>query len=268
MITGFYMVSVAQREMLSILKEIDRICVKHDIQYWAHGGTLLGAIRHRGFIPWDDDCDVCMMREDFERFEYAATQELRKDLFFQTRKTEPCLNRNCIKIRSSKIKIVESREKENELYHQGVFVDIFVYDYYPAWAVPVFRMLRMLVKVRERRLKYRTGTIKRRVLSFLTFPIVIAKNILAGIFNPIWKRFRLNKSFDYVGAAVEHADYGSLVRKNDVFPLEKKIQFEDFQVPVPFNSVAILTHIFGEYMNLPPENERVGHAKLICYFNS
>ncbi len=73
--------------MLRILLVFDRICKAHNLEYWLDWGTLLGAVRHKGFIPWDDDLDVAMMPEDFKAFCKIAARELPEDMFFQTKKT-------------------------------------------------------------------------------------------------------------------------------------------------------------------------------------
>ena len=79
----------AQLCMLNILIEIDRICRKHDIPYWLDSGTLLGAVRHGGFIPWDDDVDIAIMRSDYPRLKEYLTEELPKDLILQDSINEP-----------------------------------------------------------------------------------------------------------------------------------------------------------------------------------
>lgn len=81
-------VAAAQKVMLKILVEIHRICVENDITYWLEAGTLLGAIRHKGFIPWDDDCDVSMPRKDYERFLQIAQEKLPETMFLQTKETD------------------------------------------------------------------------------------------------------------------------------------------------------------------------------------
>ena len=73
-----------QLKQLSILKEVDRICRKHKLSYWLDGGTLLGAMRHGGFIPWDDDIDIGMTLEDMQAFMKVAPSELPDTLFLQT----------------------------------------------------------------------------------------------------------------------------------------------------------------------------------------
>lgn len=89
------MLKIGQTEMFNILSEIDRICRKHQIKYWLEFGTLLGAIRHKGLIPWDDDCDIGMMRSDFIRFKNVILKELSPDFFFQTKQTDKILEKNC-----------------------------------------------------------------------------------------------------------------------------------------------------------------------------
>jgi lipopolysaccharide cholinephosphotransferase len=77
-----------QKVQLEILLEFDRICRKHGLKYLLFAGTLLGAVRHKGFIPWDDDIDVCMLRGDYERFLTVCKDELSAELFLQTTDTD------------------------------------------------------------------------------------------------------------------------------------------------------------------------------------
>jgi len=112
--------------MLRMLKIIDYLCRKHNLHYWLCFGTLLGAIRHKGFIPWDDDLDICMMREDYEKFIKIAQKEFPDDLFIQTRETDPLydyLPLPC-KVRDKKSLIIAEGMTDKK-YHQGLFVDIF-----------------------------------------------------------------------------------------------------------------------------------------------
>ena len=78
-----------QLKQLAILEEIDKICKRHKIEYWLDGGTLLGAVRHGGFIPWDDDIDIGMSQEDEKRFEEIAPKELPDWLYLQTPQSDP-----------------------------------------------------------------------------------------------------------------------------------------------------------------------------------
>ena len=74
---------------LEVLKEIDRVCKKYDIPYFLCGGTLIGVMRHKGFIPWDDDIDIGMLRKDYERFEDCFIKEHSKDFYLHSLKTDP-----------------------------------------------------------------------------------------------------------------------------------------------------------------------------------
>ena len=136
----------AQLVMLRMLKIIDYICRKHDISYWMCSGTLLGAVRHKGFIPWDDDLDICMIREDYERFVKIAVNEFPEDMMLQTRETDPhyhYLPLPC-KVRDKKSFIL-SPGYEDEECEKGLFIDIFPMDRYHKQKLPF--MFEKMVKV-------------------------------------------------------------------------------------------------------------------------
>lgn len=117
---------------IDILFQIKQICDRHNIKWVADGGTLLGAARHKGFIPWDDDIDIDMLREDYDKFIHYAKEELRYPYFLQTTGTDPHSMYGHVKVRNSMTTAMQEEEVgKNYRYNQGVFVDIFPMDYIP-----------------------------------------------------------------------------------------------------------------------------------------
>lgn len=115
-------------EERSILRKIHKLCVLHGIKYYIVGGTLLGAVRHGGFIPWDDDIDIAMYRDDFKRFKEVCMTELGEDFFLQDIYTDPGYNQMMPKVRKNGT-ILNSPMTVNLKMHKGLFVDIFMLDY-------------------------------------------------------------------------------------------------------------------------------------------
>ncbi len=120
-----------QKIELEMLVEIDRICRKHDIKYTIFGGTLLGAVREKGFIAWDDDADVAMLRPEYEKFCKACEKELDKDRFyFQDNRNTRGYRWGYGKVRRKDTLFLREHQ-EHMPYEQGVFVDIFPIDNIP-----------------------------------------------------------------------------------------------------------------------------------------
>ncbi|MCF6205038.1 MAG: LicD family protein [Methylococcaceae bacterium] len=246
----------AQLIMLEMLVEFDLICKKHKLQYWLDAGTLLGAVRHGGFIPWDDDIDVSMPLEDYNRFIEIVEKELSKNIFFQTRQTDSEFKFDYIKLRSNKASIVEFHEKDREInYHQGVFIDIF----------PMLT----LENSKENKKFYEKTFEELRACSSISLHTPNGKD------EPL-KRERLIEVLNKKHQAWEDdstkiiysgkmPDVAMWFDFQEIFPL-KKMRFEGLDFFVPNNPNHYLNELYTfNYMELPPEDKRTIHAWKIAF---
>jgi lipopolysaccharide cholinephosphotransferase len=231
----------AQNIMLRILIEFDRICVKYGLTYWLDFGTLLGAVRHRGFIPWDDDLDVSMPYGDYRHFLKIAAKELKEDFFLQTKQSDPHYINYFAKIRDRHSTFVDVWETGKDIrYHQGIYIDIF-----PAMRIsektlnsPFFRSLILLSKATHNR-KVR--------LDFITKYFIR------------WINAYSENDGDYLISAAETMHYLKPVAAKRVLPVQY-LNFEDRRFPVPNDWDSYLRRFFGDdYMLMPPENKRYWH---------
>lgn len=252
----------AQLKMLEILEEIDKVCVHHNIKYFLIGGTLIGAMRHKGFIPWDDDCDIGMMREDYEKFLEIAPQELPKYLFVQTSETDKAYYKWMCKVRNINTKLVEFDESENEKYCQGIFVDIFVHDYYPQWSIPLNNIIAMGPRLRFYRKKYPKGSLKRCIVGLGTGVVNAFTTLVRTLYLLVGKTFRRNNKLPLIGIEIVQAD-PAMFPKNVVFPIKRTNDFEGKYFNLPNDSDAFLRLYYGDYMQIPPVDKRYSHAKKI-----
>ena len=115
---------------MKLIKEFDRVCQELGLGYFVCGGTMLGYMRHKGFIPWDDDVDVAMLRADYDRFLSEAPNLLGKEFFLQIRETDPTIPYLFSKIRLNGTEYCTEYNKDRA-YHKGICLDIFPFDYVP-----------------------------------------------------------------------------------------------------------------------------------------
>src|SRR5215217_8007431 len=151
----------AQMRMLEMLDVFDSICRKHDIKYWLDWGTLLGAKRHGGFIPWDDDLDLSILRSDYKKLLSVLKEELPENLKLQTRETDKTYLRYHPKIRDTKSVY---HDKNGVIYeYRGIFFDIFLIEPVPSmrFKYVIDRFLMSGYRFKRQRLRFK----KNRTLS-------------------------------------------------------------------------------------------------------
>ena len=243
-----------QLKQLSILEEVDRICRKHEIPYWLDGGSLLGAVRHGGFIPWDDDIDLGMRLEDLKRFIQVAPAELGENLFLQTPESDPSSKEPIIKIRDLNSLYLESGDNLAADYQKGLFVDIFPFIAYPSVPRPWVKRLTKGISTAYSILHSPHYYSLRSFAEFFWFGAKYA------IYRMIWKVLCLLRPKDtYLSNVLINNGYGNMHRKDSVFPLGE-IGFEGKRFSAPGNPDAYLKDLYRNYMDIPPESKRKVHA--------
>lgn len=245
-----------QLKQLQILREIDRICRKHHIEYWLDGGTLLGAVRHGGFIPWDDDIDIAMRLEDQHRFEAIAPQELPSWLFLQNQRTDPGIKEPITKIRDLTSLYIERGDNFHTDYAKGIFVDIFPFVDYPDISRTWIRRLTRGIS-KSRSILHHAHYYSLR--SFAEFFFFGAKYALCTMAWAVACRFgRKTRCSDvpYLNGR------GISFDQKDVWPLGT-VYFEGIEFPAPGNPDGYLKDLYGDYMQLPAEDKREFHSVFI-----
>lgn len=246
-----------QLKQLSILVEMDKVCRKHHIEYWLDGGTLLGAIRHRGFIPWDDDIDIAMRLEDVARFVAAAREELPTSLFVQTPDVEDT-KEPIVKVRDLNSFYVEGGDDFSASYQKGVYVDIFPFIPYPdvsqAFTKRIVRGISRSRSILHKPHRYSL----RAVAEFFWFG---GKLLFCTM---VWKMaLAFLRKDSKICVVPENNGYGVVYATKDVFPLSSTT-FEGREFPAPAHPDAYLRALFGDYMQIPPVEKRQIHAVFVA----
>ena len=256
-----------KKMQLDILKKVDIYCKEHAIQYFLAYGTLLGAVRHKGFIPWDDDIDIAMDREDYERFITGFTDEYLKVYSLHT--SERC-RFPFAKVFDSRTGLFEGSFKKTSEF--GVNIDIFPIDVVPddkkvrKNLIRKARFWQMLSKIKLSRVS-KIMTLKQNLIIFpgriLLAPIPLsymAKKI--ETISTSWKE----KVTNSVGFMVW--GYGEReMFKKEVFSEAIEMRFEDSCFLVPKEFDKILTSLFGDYMKFPPVKKQVAHHDFVAFWN-
>lgn len=250
---------------LKIALEIKRICEKHNIKYFITAGTLLGAVRHGGFIPWDDDMDIGMLRKDYEHFVKVCKTDLGKEFFLQTWDTDPNYPFSFGKIRLNGTRLVEEFS-ENGRIHNGIFVDIFPFDNVPdnlkeqkKQEKRYFICKRLLWIKKGMGTKMKEDCVKQAIkyYVFWLFSHLFRYHSIKNYFKKIQSKYNDRDTLKVVTDGSYAYSKESLERKwvDNLEPI--KFEAEEF---MSFKDrIEYLKYFYGDYMKLPPKEKQNGH---------
>lgn len=259
-----------QQTEKEILKTFIGICEKHQFRYFVVFGTLLGTIRHQGFIPWDDDVDVAMPREDYEQFLTVAQKECGEGYFLQTVDTDPDYHLFFAKLRMRDTVFVESSLQQSGSV-TGFYIDIFPYDAVPDDDEEMRRQIRKAEKLAALLSISRVsepqigqyGKLKEIVLKAIWKTVHYGLRVKKGSDMSVWKKcqeiFCAFINIPTQRRACFCMDVERwMIYNNEIKELCDR-PFEDIQVKVPVGYDKMLTRHYGSYMELPPAEARENH---------
>ena len=245
---------IKQTELL-ILGHIDTVCKKHHLRYYLAYGTLLGAIRHKGFIPWDDDVDIYMPREDYARFIRLMSEDREGKFKLLSMYNAPDYYYEYAKVVDLRTRVVYDNLKSIE--DDGVWVDIFPLDDAPKWLRMAKWFLNLLVAFRILSVYQKFPSYK---YNMVFYPLwLLSRMIGHGFFLRLSDAIaRSGSNSDYVGYMC------SMGVSKYYFPkkwceAQTQVEFEGEQYPAFKDYHPYLTYQYGDYMQLPPEDKRVSH---------
>lgn len=260
---------------LEILEDFIRVCNKYGLRYFAIYGTAIGAVRHEGFIPWDDDIDVGMLRRDYDRFFEVFEKELGDKYNLLTPEIDPRYACTVTHIQRKGTRFVSEMSKDLKC-EQCIFMDIFPFDYVAPGK-----------KAQKKQARRTTFWGKLLFLSGTGNPIIPYGGIMGAVMHAacmlihlVLKLFRVSPASiyrKYKAAATEYNNrkersgyvtsfeytgcIKDKVRRSALFPV-REVPFENMMIAIPNNNDEFLTKVYGDYMQLPPEDKRVNHMPI------
>lgn len=265
---------------VEMLYDFQQVCKKYDLPYFGIYGTAIGAVRHEGFIPWDDDIDVGMLRNDYYKFFEVFEQEMGEKYALLTPEIDERYACTVTHIQRKGTKFVTEMSQDLKC-EQCIFMDIFPFDY--------------VAENEKEQLKQARWTGfwgKMLFLSGTAYPIIPLKGIIGALAGLICKMIHYTLKILHVSPRTLYRKYlkaatsyntevkkeyvtsfeyaGCLkdkIKVEEIFPL-KKVKFESVEIHLPANNHEFLTNVYGDYMKLPPEDQRVNHRPLVIDFGN
>lgn len=256
-------------EQLKILDEFDRICTKYNLTYFLVGGTLLGAVRHKGFIPWDDDLDVSMPREDYEKLINVYYKDIKDNFYIDHYTSNKNYYKPFAKMKLKNTKFIE-KDTQNVKSNQEIWVDIFPLDYTinDNISKKQKKYIEKIHHINMMKSKVNVKLNKFKKIIVAVFFSLFSNATLGKIQEKIMKK--QNSIYDTKYYINFGSQYGIIKQKHLIekyYPI-KKIEFEEKKYNVPNDYDYVLKKIYGEnYMELPPIEKRVTHNPIKIIFS-
>ncbi len=257
-----------QLTQLEIAKEIRRVCEENDIRYFLADGSFLGAVRHGGFIPWDDDMDLGMLRSDYEKFCRIAPDKLRPEYCLQTWYTEPNYGLPFGKVMKRGTVYLENK-KSRRLQENGFYVDIFPYDYVPKDLVERQSLAKRLLSI------YRVKLMKCGYQPWNEESGIVWKKRIGYLYYQLKSLFvsqeDLARGYDVLAVSLHDSEVvceQSALPRPDYYQrawveelADYTFEGETFKGPRDYDNY--LTALYGNYMELPPEDQRENRHQIV-----
>lgn len=256
-----------QKKQLEMLHELDRVCKKNNLQYCLSSGTCLGAVRHKGFIPWDDDIDVYMSWSDAEKL-IEHKEDLNEKYFVQCYKTDPQFPSTHYRLCDSSTSYFLKETKGLDINH-GIFIDIYIYYPYPDSKLLAHKII--LDSFIYRVLVAKSGPQNHGNITKLIGTIVsklYSEKRRDRKIQKIEKSYRNNGGREYVAT---YFGRDVTLTKSIIYPKvwfdhPQYLQFEDMMVPCPGNPAEYCKLQYGDsYIQLPPKDKRKPHHDFIYF---
>lgn len=246
-----------QKVILLIVKDIDELCRNNGIEYYLFGGSAIGAIRHKGFIPWDDDLDIIMDHSNYEKFVKVCREQLDTEkYYFQESLVDWPMLFSKVRLKGTVLEEPGSYGIDNS--KKGIFVDVFKLDNAPRseflrkWQYACGKYLLCYCLLQR---GYKETTITKKILMYSAYPLKLT--FIRKYF--IRQLIKYNKQdTGYYASFGARFRYKNTFYRKDLYSQPTYVDFEDTKLPVSQKYDELLTQIYGDYMTPPPVNEQFG----------
>lgn len=242
-----------QLHQLAMFKEITEILDRENIQYFAIGGTALGAIRHNGFIPWDDDIDIGLLRPDYEKLLNISSQ-LPSHLILMNHLSDNRFHLLFSKIYNLTIPYESKGDRKYDT-PKNIFVDFFPWD-------NISQPEQLKIRLKKLNKKFKRAIYRAKGNAFQKLKFWLYKPLLGfKTATQFYSEIQENISASKTPTTKTWGDVlqNDILEFDDIFPL-RKVKFEDIEINVPNNCEKYLSKKYGDYMKLPPEKDRINHS--------